>query len=423
MGASPGGPALSVINLRLYCVSAAIDQFLVQRALVALDTQSEGVRLCFFYQQIPGDPGHLSRRMTERLLGLIMAFLERLAGDSPDSARARSDRPGIWTLDRAPPTLIGRDGEVEAVHASLRQHGAAVVWGGAGEGKTAVAIQAAARLRNDEPDLSAFVLDIRGECAVCYACVPSLQDTKSCCDVHRTSGCGRCRSRRCDLLCLAGAVAAGGVIWCLPNGPGPAAQVRHRGRRGRQSQRACSDRAPPLPAPRRDVAGALVYAVGGAPRCLPVSRVPDLVEIPNALAAAHSRAAQCCRPLTWYRYHFASSAQVEGAAARCADWDRVAAWLETLGSSVLLCIDHSDEALRSSLAQVSCVAAYSASMPGLKMSVHAGTVCLHTDVRIHCLMLDLNSTYVLGLISGPYNSLTLMQICQLECACRASKTS
>ena len=62
--------------------------------------------------------------------------------------------------------LIGREGEVEAVLTSLRQHGAAVIWGGPGEGKTTVAKEAAARLRVQEPALSAFELDMRGNCAV-----------------------------------------------------------------------------------------------------------------------------------------------------------------------------------------------------------------------------------------------------------------
>ena len=72
-------------------------------------------------------------------------------------------RPALWTLSRTTNSLVGREAEVEAVLASLRQQGAAVVWGGPGEGKTTIAMEAAARLRGLEPALSAFEVDMRGE--------------------------------------------------------------------------------------------------------------------------------------------------------------------------------------------------------------------------------------------------------------------
>ena len=44
-------------------------------------------------------------------------------------------------------------------------HRAAVIWGGAGEGKATVALAAAARLRDEEPGLRAVELDMQGEAA------------------------------------------------------------------------------------------------------------------------------------------------------------------------------------------------------------------------------------------------------------------
>ena len=46
---------------------------------------------------------------------------------------------------------------------SLVEHGAAVIWGGPGEGKTAVAMEAAEQLHERERELSAFRLDMQGE--------------------------------------------------------------------------------------------------------------------------------------------------------------------------------------------------------------------------------------------------------------------
>ncbi len=80
-----------------------------------------------------------------------------------DFVRNPGRRPAVWTLSRTTTSLIGREDEVQLVFTSLRQHGAAVIAGGPGEGKTTIAMEAAARLREKKPNLSAFELDMRGE--------------------------------------------------------------------------------------------------------------------------------------------------------------------------------------------------------------------------------------------------------------------
>ena len=47
---------------------------------------------------------------------------------------------------------------------SLVRHNAAMIWGGPGEGKTMIAMAAAERRRKQEPELSAFELDMQGKC-------------------------------------------------------------------------------------------------------------------------------------------------------------------------------------------------------------------------------------------------------------------
>ena len=101
---------------------------------------------------------------------LVDDIVERVVKQLKDLGRVPRDyvltqgrRPALWTLSRTTDSLVGREDEVEVVLASLRQHGAAVIWGGPGEGKTTVAMEAAARLHVDEPALSAFKIDMRGE--------------------------------------------------------------------------------------------------------------------------------------------------------------------------------------------------------------------------------------------------------------------
>ena len=80
--------------------------------------------------------------------------------------RSPGSRPAVWTLSRGTTAMIGREAEVSWAVASLQQHGAALIWGGPGEGKLTVAMDAAARLRADEPHLHAFRLDMRGEAGI-----------------------------------------------------------------------------------------------------------------------------------------------------------------------------------------------------------------------------------------------------------------
>ena len=53
------------------------------------------------------------------------------------------------SLCRYTRNLVGREQQVVAVLGSLHQHGAAVIWGSPGEGKTAVAAEAGCRLQED----------------------------------------------------------------------------------------------------------------------------------------------------------------------------------------------------------------------------------------------------------------------------------
>lgn len=49
----------------------------------------------------------------------------------------------VWRITGA---LVGRESEVQQVVDSLDRHRAAVIWGGPGEGKTSIAMEAACRL-------------------------------------------------------------------------------------------------------------------------------------------------------------------------------------------------------------------------------------------------------------------------------------
>ena len=104
-------------------------------------------------------------RSSEQLAGVIVArVLQKLEdlGHVPPTL-SLGDRPAVWTLSRTTDVMIGRAAEVNMVVASLRQHGAALIWGGPGEGKSTLAMAAAALLRVDQPNLHAFRLDMRGE--------------------------------------------------------------------------------------------------------------------------------------------------------------------------------------------------------------------------------------------------------------------
>ena len=80
-----------------------------------------------------------------------------------DYRLSRGRRSAACTLSRTADPLVSRELEVGVVLGGLRQHRAAVLWGGSGEGKATVAMEAARRLRDEEPDLKAVELDMRGE--------------------------------------------------------------------------------------------------------------------------------------------------------------------------------------------------------------------------------------------------------------------
>ena len=101
--------------------------------------------------------------LVDAIVGRVERKLKALGRVPRNFVRHQGRRPALWTIDRMTNSLIGREGDVQLVLKSLRQHGAAVIWGGPGEGKTTIAMEAAARLRASEPDLSAFQVDMRGE--------------------------------------------------------------------------------------------------------------------------------------------------------------------------------------------------------------------------------------------------------------------
>ena len=93
----------------------------------------------------------------------VLHKLKDLGRVPRDCTRRQGHPQALWMLSSTTKELVGRHDEVEVVLASLRDCGAAVIWGGPGEGKTTVAMEAAAQLREREPALSAFEVDMRGE--------------------------------------------------------------------------------------------------------------------------------------------------------------------------------------------------------------------------------------------------------------------
>ena len=75
-------------------------------------------------------------------------------------------RPPFPSLGSAPRRsalqLIGREPDVAWVTGWLQRRGTAFVWGGPGEGKTSVAMEAACRLQEDGLLLDAVVIDMNG---------------------------------------------------------------------------------------------------------------------------------------------------------------------------------------------------------------------------------------------------------------------
>ncbi len=100
--------------------------------------------------------------LVDQIVERVLTKLKDLGRVPRDVTLNHSRRPAAWTLGCTTKPIIGREAEVERVLDSLRQHNAAVIWGGAGEGKTTIAMEAAARLRVEEPYLSAFGLDMQG---------------------------------------------------------------------------------------------------------------------------------------------------------------------------------------------------------------------------------------------------------------------
>ena len=105
------------------------------------------------------DPTELADAIVDR----VLTELKRLGRVAPTYQLSRTRRPVAWMVNRTTRPLVGRDADVQLVLGSLQQHGAAVIWGGPGEGKTTIAMEAAAQLRILRPTLSAFELNMQGE--------------------------------------------------------------------------------------------------------------------------------------------------------------------------------------------------------------------------------------------------------------------
>ena len=67
-------------------------------------------------------------------------------GKLPEHRVLRSVLEVPMQLWRITGTLVGRESEVQQVIDSLDRHRAAVIWGGPGEGKSSIAMEAACRL-------------------------------------------------------------------------------------------------------------------------------------------------------------------------------------------------------------------------------------------------------------------------------------
>ena len=102
-------------------------------------------------------------QLADAIVDRVEGKLKDLGRVPRDFVRRRGLRPVAWKLSCKANTVIGRRTEIKDVLASLRQHGAAVIWGGPGEGKSTIAMEAATQLRAAEERLSAFELDMQGE--------------------------------------------------------------------------------------------------------------------------------------------------------------------------------------------------------------------------------------------------------------------
>lgn len=93
------------------------------------------------------------------------AVIERLkdAGLLPKYFVPRGELEMPMRLYRTADPLVGREEEVQAVMSSLLEHHAAVIWGGPGEGKSSIAMEAGCRLWDAEKCLGGcFAVDCHG---------------------------------------------------------------------------------------------------------------------------------------------------------------------------------------------------------------------------------------------------------------------
>ena len=92
-----------------------------------------------------------------------MAQHLQVANLLPPKCEARDQLEIPMQLYRIPQALLGREAEVQQVLGSLLEHHAAVIWGGPGEGKSSIAMEAGCRLWDSGKCLGGcFTIDCLG---------------------------------------------------------------------------------------------------------------------------------------------------------------------------------------------------------------------------------------------------------------------
>jgi hypothetical protein len=158
-------------------IAATVDSFFILDALARLSDHMRQLRevtltvwlqiplMCTVLPSFSETSLTVSLAWTSPLFQTLFVVLQELGGGPRDYVLSQRRRPALWSLSRTTNTLLGREREVSLMLRSLQMHGSAVIRGGPGEGKTSIAMEAAAQLHVAEPNLSAFELDMRGECA------------------------------------------------------------------------------------------------------------------------------------------------------------------------------------------------------------------------------------------------------------------
>ena len=124
---------------------------------------------------------HVHTGLAQDAGGLVFDFDKRPRGgdlpvlDMSGGPAGVGAAHSMLSLCRTTRNLRGREQQVEAVLGSLHRHGAAVIWGSPGEGKTAIATEAGCRLQEDPAAAISLsvVIDMNGV----HAYARTVQDT------------------------------------------------------------------------------------------------------------------------------------------------------------------------------------------------------------------------------------------------------